>query len=55
MSEMAIERPHLQHEELSFWRKYIFATDHKMIGRQFLFLGLFMMVLGGLLALLIRE
>jgi cytochrome c oxidase subunit I len=54
MSEVAIERPHLQHEELSFWRKYIFATDHKMIGRQFLFLGLSMMVLGGLMALLLR-
>jgi cytochrome c oxidase subunit I len=54
MSEVAIEHPHLQHEELSFWRKYIFATDHKMIGRQFLFLGLSMMVLGGLMALLMR-
>jgi cytochrome c oxidase subunit I len=54
MSEVAIERPHLQHEELRFWRKYIFATDHKMIGRQFLFLGLFMMVLGGLMALFMR-
>jgi cytochrome c oxidase subunit I len=54
MGEVAIERPHLQHEELSFWRKYIFATDHKMIGRQFLFLGLSMMVLGGLMALLMR-
>ncbi|MEK6662049.1 MAG: cbb3-type cytochrome c oxidase subunit I, partial [candidate division NC10 bacterium] len=33
---------------------YVFSTDHKMIGRQFLFLGLFMMILGGLLALMIR-
>ncbi len=40
--------------ELGFVRTYIFSTDHKMIARQFLFLGLFMMVIGGLLAMLIR-
>src|SRR5215813_14419136 len=45
---------HAQHEELSFLRHYVFSTDHKMIGRQFLFLGLFMMILGGLLAMLVR-
>ncbi|MGH7186945.1 MAG: proton-translocating transhydrogenase family protein, partial [Pseudomonadota bacterium] len=37
-----------------FVRTYIFSTDHKMIARQFLFLGLFMMILGGLLALVVR-
>ncbi|MBI4608457.1 MAG: cbb3-type cytochrome c oxidase subunit I, partial [Candidatus Rokubacteria bacterium] len=42
------------HHELGFVRTYIFSTDHKMIARQFLFLGLFMMVIGGLLAMLIR-
>ena len=35
-------------------RTYIFSTDHKMIGSQFLFMGLFMMILGGLLALVVR-
>ncbi|MGH7472788.1 MAG: cytochrome c oxidase subunit I [Candidatus Methylomirabilales bacterium] len=40
--------------ELGFVRTYIFSTDHKMIARQFLFLGLFMMLIGGLLAMLIR-
>ncbi|MBI4839762.1 MAG: cbb3-type cytochrome c oxidase subunit I [candidate division NC10 bacterium] len=45
---------HVHHEELGFWRTYVFSTDHKMIGRQFLFLGLFMMILGGLLALMLR-
>ena len=45
---------HAHHEELSFWRTYIFSTDHKMIGRQFLFLGLFMLVLGGLMAMMMR-
>src|SRR5262247_167348 len=45
---------HAHHEELGFWRTYVFSTDHKMIGRQFLFLGLFMLLIGGLLAMLIR-
>jgi cytochrome c oxidase subunit 1 len=42
------------HHELGFWRTYIFSTDHKMIGRQFLFLGLFMLVIGGTLAMMMR-
>src|SRR5574341_1986729 len=45
---------HVHHAELGFWRTYIFSTDHKMIGRQFLFLGLFMLVIGGVLAMLMR-
>ncbi len=42
------------HHELEFWRTYIFSTDHKMIGRQFLFMGLFMLIVGGTLAMLMR-
>src|SRR5437867_9665554 len=42
------------HEELSFIRKYIFSTDHKTIGKQFLTMGLFMLTMGGVLALLVR-
>ena len=42
------------HEELPFIRKYIFSTDHKVIARQFLFLSLFFLVVGGLLAAMIR-
>jgi cytochrome c oxidase subunit I len=42
------------HHELGFVRTYIFSTDHKMIARQFLFLGLFMMLIGGGLALFLR-
>jgi len=45
---------HAGHHELGFVRTYIFSTDHKMIARQFLFLGLFMMIIGGLLALVVR-
>jgi len=59
MSESAAVTPaahaaHEHHEEVSFLRHYVFSTDHKMIGRQFLFMGLFMMILGGLLALMVR-
>ena len=59
MSETAAVAPaahaaHAAHEEVSFLRHYVFSTDHKMIGRQFLFLGLFMMIIGGLLALMVR-
>ena len=50
----AVHGAHVHHEELGFVRTYVFATDHKMIGRQFLFLGLFMLVIGGLLAMLMR-
>ncbi len=45
---------HGHHAEIGFWRTYIFSTDHKMIGRQFLFLGLVMLFLGGFLAMLMR-
>jgi cytochrome c oxidase subunit I len=45
---------HAEHHELGFVQTYIFSTDHKMIARQFLFLGLFMMIIGGLLALVVR-
>src|SRR3954471_6114053 len=43
-----------EHHDMGFLRTYVFSTDHKMIGRQFLFLGLFMMLLGGALALIVR-
>ena len=43
-----------EHHELGFVRTYVFSTDHKMIARQFLFLGLLMMILGGVLALVVR-
>src|SRR3954468_23102577 len=42
------------HEELGFIKKYLFSADHKIIGIQFLFMGLFFMVIGGLLAMLLR-
>ncbi|MCA9394350.1 MAG: cbb3-type cytochrome c oxidase subunit I [Candidatus Omnitrophica bacterium] len=38
----------------SFITKYIFSTDHKMIGIQFLWFGTFWLLWGGLQAMLIR-
>ena len=41
MSEQAVAapKPHVaheaHHEELGFWRKYVFSTDHKVIGIQY--------------------
>jgi cytochrome c oxidase subunit 1 len=45
---------HAHYGELGFLRTYMFSTDHKMIGRQFLFLGLFMLLIGGTLAMMVR-
>ena len=43
------------HEEpTSFIWKYVFSTDHKVIGRQFLWTGLIFLLVGGLLAMAIR-
>jgi cytochrome c oxidase subunit I len=38
----------------SFVRKYIFSTDHKIIGIQFLIMSLIFLLLGGVLAMVIR-
>ena len=46
--------PAHEHHEPGFIRKYLFSVDHKMIGKQFLFVSLGMLVLGGLFALVVR-
>jgi len=38
----------------SFWTRYVFSQDHKVIGLQYYFTAMFMALVGGLLALLIR-
>ncbi len=53
MSHAATADEHGHHPQ-GFLRTYVFSTDHKMIGRQFLFLGLTMLVIGGLLAMMVR-
>lgn len=42
------------HHELSFLRKYIFSTDHKVIGMQYLLTGLLMVFVGGFFAYVFR-
>ncbi len=42
------------HHKQSFISKYVFSLDHKMIGKQYLFFGLFFLVFAGSFALLIR-
>ena len=63
MSTVPVEvgHPSVQHwaepghrDDRSFLRKYVFATDHKVIGAQFLFMSLFFLLVGGALAMLIR-
>jgi cytochrome c oxidase subunit 1 len=38
----------------SFWRRYVFSVDHKVIAKQFLWAGLLFLLVGGTLAMLIR-
>src|ERR671919_957449 len=42
------------HEELGFWRKYVFSTDHKVIGIQYAFTGLLFLLFGFSLMMLMR-
>jgi cytochrome c oxidase subunit 1 len=42
------------HDDRGFLRRYVFSTDHKIIGIQYILTGLVMAVLGGCLAALIR-
>src|SRR5215510_6176070 len=42
------------HHELGFIRKYIFSTDHKIIGIQYMITAMFMAIVGGLLSMLMR-
>jgi cytochrome c oxidase subunit 1 len=41
-------------EPRALWRRYLFSGDHKVIAKQFLFLGLGFLAVGGFLAMLIR-
>jgi cytochrome c oxidase subunit 1 len=53
---MAAHAAHaIAHEEKpGFWRKYVFSVDHKVIGKQYMFLALFMALVGGALAYMLR-
>jgi len=43
-----------EHHELNFWQKYIFSTDHKVIGIQYGLMSLSFMLFGFFLMLLMR-
>src|SRR6185436_10746214 len=42
------------HPQLGFWRKYVFSTDHKVIGIQYMVTAMSMAIIGGALSLLMR-
>ena len=44
--------PH--HAELGFWRRYVFSTDHKVIGIQYAITGLLFLLFGFSLMMLLR-
>src|ERR1700756_5607237 len=54
---MSVSHPETAHAhpELGFVRKYIFSTDHKIIGIQFLISTLIFLAIGGTLALFVRA
>ena len=55
---VAAPKPHAaheaHHEELGFWRKYVFSVDHKVIGIQYAITGLLFLLFGFSLMMLMR-
>ncbi len=45
---------HDDHHELGFWRKWVFSTDHKVIGMQYTVTGLAFLFIGFCLMMLMR-
>src|SRR6266436_8693679 len=53
----AIPHPGIQeahHEDVGFWRTYVFSTDHKIIGIQYAVTALFFLMFGFCLMLMMR-
>lgn len=46
--------PAAHHEELGFWRKYVFSQDHKVIGLQYLLTSLLFLFFGFSLMMMMR-
>ena len=46
--------PQHAHEELGFWRKYVFSVDHKVIGIQYAITGLLFLLFGFTLMMIMR-
>ena len=51
-TDVAHEEDHHHHE--TFWNKYVFSQDHKMISKQFLITGMIMGIIGVGMSLLFR-
>jgi len=51
---MAFFEQHIHPAPKTFLSKYVFSFDHKVIGKQFLWYGIFFLGVGGMMALLIR-
>ncbi len=51
---MAFFEQHIHPKPTTFLSKYIFSYDHKVIGKQFLWYGILFLLIGGLMALMIR-
>ncbi|MCI5054567.1 MAG: cbb3-type cytochrome c oxidase subunit I [Flavobacteriales bacterium] len=45
---------HAHHHKESFWTKYVFSQDHKMISKQFLFTGMVMALIAMVMSTLFR-
>ena len=43
-----------EHQELPFWRQYIFSEDHKVIAKQYMISGIFWAILGAGMSVLFR-
>lgn len=52
--DAAVHDHHDHEHHDNFITKYIFSTDHKMIGKQFLVTGIFWAIIGGFLSILFR-
>ncbi len=52
--DVADDGHHHDHHELGFWQKYIFSTDHKVIGIQYGLTGLSFLFFGFMLMLVMR-
>jgi cytochrome c oxidase subunit 1 len=58
MNEHSISNEHghhdTHHHEQSFWQKYVFSVDHKIIGLQYMFTGMIMAMIGGFMSYVFR-
>ncbi len=48
------DHAHEHHHKDTFWTKYVFSQDHKMIAKQFLITGMIMGFIGGLMSVIFR-